>query len=149
MTTTLDFSNLLSNLRDLPPRHFEQLVADIWQEYQGWNTEVMNKGPDMGLDVIGEPPNGGSKTAVQCKRYSQGNKVTSKQIQQYATLRQQWDDVHGVTVVTTSSFTKNAKELAPRVNVKCINGPTLVEVIDEYDAYEIVEWYLNGKPEDW
>lgn len=146
MTMALDSSETIQKLRNLSPRHFEQFVADVWQECQGWNTEVMDEGPDKGLDVIGEPPNGGPKTAVQCKRYSSGNKVTSEAIQQYAALRQQWDDVQGVTVVTTSSFTRNAEDLADRLNVKLIDGNDLVKVIKRYDATEILDWYDKGKP---
>lgn len=140
-------SEILSTLRSLPPRHFEQFIADVWQERQGWNTEVMDAGPDRGLDVIGEPPNGSSKTAVQCKRYAEGNKVSSDQIQQYAALRQQWSDVNGVTVVTTSSLTRNAKELADRLEVKWINGDDLVQLTHRYDAEEILEWYAQSKPQ--
>lgn len=139
-------SEILSTLRSLPPRYFEQFIADVWQERQGWNTEVMDAGPDRGLDVIGEPPEGGNKTAVQCKRYAEGNKITSDQIQQYAALRQQWSDVDGVTVVTTSSLTQAAKELAERLDVKCIEGDDLVRLVRQYDAKEILEWYAEGKP---
>ena len=149
MTVGSDSSEILSVLRELPPHHFEQFVADVWQERQGWATEVMDAGPDRGLDVIGEPPSGGAKTAVQCKRYREGNKVTSDQIQQYASLRQQWDDVEGVTVVTTSSFTQDAGELATRLNVKCIGGDDLAQIVRRYDATEILDWYASGKPEVW
>jgi len=142
-------SDILATLRSLPPRHFEQFVADVWQECQGWTTEVMEAGPDQGLDVIGEPPSGGKKTAVQCKRYGEKNKVSSQQIQQYAALRQQWSDVEGVTVVTTSSFTRNAEQLANRLEVKCIDGQTLVQIVREYGAEEILEWYAEGKPTTW
>lgn len=146
MVVALASSKILSILRTLPPRHFEQFIADIWQERQGWNTEVMDAGPDQGLDVIGEPPGGGSKTAVQCKRYAEGNKVSSEKIQQYASLRQQWSDVDAVTIVTTSSFTRDAEELAGRLDVKCIDGDDLVRLVRRYDADEILEWYAEGKP---
>lgn len=146
MTVDSGSYDILGTLRGLSPRHFEQFIADVWQEQQGWATEVMDKGPDKGLDVIGQPPNGGSKTAVQCKRYSVGNKITSRDVQQYAALRQQWDDVEGVTIVTTSSFTKDAQDLAERMHVKCINGESLVRLIKKYDAIEILEWYDAGKP---
>lgn len=142
-------SEALREMRALSPRQFEQFVADVWQECQGWQTEVMPKGPDRGLDVIGQPPNGGKKTAVQCKRYAEGNKITSRHVQQYAALRQQWDDVGGVTVVTTSSFTTDAEELADRLNVKCLNGKNLVQLVEQYNATEILNWYAAGKPEDW
>lgn len=146
MTVGLDSSEIRKTLQDLSPRYFEQFVADVWQEKQGWATEVMDKGPDKGLDVIGQPPNGGPKTAVQCKRYSVGNKITSRDVQQYAALRQQWDDVKGVTIVTTSSFTSDAEDLADRIRVKCIDGETLTRLIEKYDAVEILDWYDAGKP---
>jgi len=146
MTVGLDSSEIRKTLQDLSPRYFEQFVADVWQEKQGWATEVMDKGPDKGLDVIGQPPNGGPKTAVQCKRYSVGNKITSRDVQQYAALRQQWDDVKGVTIVTTSSFTSDAEDLADRIRVKCIDGETLTRLIKKYDVVEILDWYDAGKP---
>lgn len=149
MTVDSTSSKILETLRNLPPRHFEEFIADVWKEKQGWATEVMDKGPDKGLDVIGRPPNGGPKTAVQCKRYAEGRKISIDQIQQYAALRQQWPDVQGVTVVTTSSFTSNALELADRLDVKCINGRDLVKLVNRYDAGEILQWYANGKPKDW
>jgi len=149
MTAGSASSDTLPTLRGLPPRQFEQFVADVWQECQGWSTEVMDKGPDKGLDVIGQPPNGGAKTAVQCKRYEAGNKVTSRDVQQYAALRQQWEDIIGVTVVTTSSFTSNAQELGDSLDVKCINGEMLVKIVRQYDAAEILEWYAAGKPRGW
>lgn len=145
----LDYSDALSELRSLPPRHFEQFVADVWQERQGWATEVMDEGPDKGLDVIGEPPNGGPKTAVQCKRYRDGLKITSEQVREYSALRLQWEDVQGVTIVTTSSFTRDALELAERLDVKCIDGEQLVQLIRRYGAMEILEWYSAGKPKEW
>lgn len=142
-------SDVLKTLRELSHYHFEQFVADVWQECQGWNTEVMDKGPDKGLDVIGQPPDGGPKTAVQCKRYAAGETLSSSDIQQYAALRQQWTDVEGVTVVTTCTFSGPAKDLADRLDVKCINGEDLARLVHRYNAGEILEWYAAGKPEDW
>jgi HJR/Mrr/RecB family endonuclease len=109
----------------------------------------METGPDQGLDVIGAPPSGGKKTAVQCKRYSERNKIVSSQIQQYAALRQQWNDVEGVTVVTTSSFTRNAEQLANQLDVKCIDGTNLSRIVQEYGAANILKWYAEGKPTTW
>lgn len=145
----LTSSRILSTLRFLSPRHFEQFVADVWQERQGWTTEVTDSGRDRGLDVIGEPPSGGQKTAVQCKRYAAENKISSNEVQQYAALRQQWSDIDGVTVVTTSSFTRDARELAERLDVKCTDGDDLIRLVRRYEAEEILDWYADGKPENW
>ena len=144
-----DYSEILTKLRGLSPRHFEQFVADVWQERQGWETEVSPPGPDLGLDVMGQPPGGGPKTALQCKRKQEGDKVSSRRVQQYSALRNQWTDVEGVTIVTTSDFTKNAQDMADRLEVKLIDGEKLVQLIHRYNAEEILDWYVQGKPEDW
>lgn len=144
-----DSSEILTKLRGLSPRHFEQFVADVWQERQGWETEVSPPGPDKGLDVMGQPPGGGPKTALQCKRLQEGGKLSISRVQQYSSLRSIWKDVEGVTIVTTGGFTKNAKDMADRLDVKLINGEKLVQLIHRYDAEEILDWYVQGKPEDW
>lgn len=140
---------ILETLRSLDPYHFEQLVADIWQERQGWTTKVIQQSRDKGADIVGQPPGGGPKTIVQAKRYAAENKVSSEEVQQYAALRQQHPDVHGVTIVTTSTFTDPALELAGHLDVKCLDGQDLAKLIQRYDAVEIVEWYAAGRPEDW
>lgn len=140
---------ILETLRSLEPYDFERLVADIWQECQGWTTEVLQQSRDDGVDIIGQPPRGGPKTAVQAKRNARGNKVGKADVQQYAALRQQYSDVQGVTIVTTSSFTEPALGLADRLGVKCIDGEKLVGIIRRDDALEIVEWYDAGCPREW
>jgi len=145
MKTVVDSSEILTTLRDLPPRYFEQFVADVWQERQGWDTEVSAAGSDKGIDVRGKPPGGGPTTAVQCKRYNKNSKITSSEVQKYASL-QLHDGIEGVTVVTTSKFTSNAEEVAEERGVRCIDGDDLVRIVEQYDAYEILDWYIAGKP---
>ncbi|PGF17246.1 hypothetical protein CP556_14825 [Natrinema sp. CBA1119] len=50
------------------------------------------------------------KALIQAKRYGEGNKVGSPAIQQYSSLKHQEDNVDKVVVVTTSSYSRNAKE---------------------------------------
>lgn len=138
----------LREIRRLSPRNFELLIADIWQECQGWETEVMDAGPDGGIDVLGRPPFGGPATAVQAKRNAADNLVSRPQIQQYGALPNEYDTITSVTVVTTSRFTDPAETAAERLNVKTIGGGELLQLIDEYGAGEIVEWYCEGKPEE-
>lgn len=140
---------ILKTMRGLDPVHFEQLLADIWQERQGWATKVTQASRDWGVDVVGQPPGGGPKTALQAKRYDGGNKVSSEEVQRCQALREQHPDVEGVTIVTTSSFTKPAQRIAERLDVKCIDGQQLVKIVRRSDATEIVEWYDAGKPRDW
>lgn len=143
-------SDLRDELLELSPRDFEQFIADVWQERQGWETKVMDKGPDGGIDVLGWPPSREQVTALQAKRYNPEAKcVGAPEVRQYASLRQEHSQVVAVTVTTTSAFTRNATDAADRLDVKLIDGKALVEIIDRYDAYKILDWYLAGKPEVW
>lgn len=140
-------NGVLGDLLTLEPYHFEEFIADVWQERQGWQTEVTTASNDRGVDVMGQPPGRPNrKTAVQCKRNAPNNPVGRPKIQQYNSLKQTYNDVVSVTVVTTSYFTDNALSEADRLGVKCIDGEQLVELIDRYDAYEILDWYTAGKP---
>lgn len=137
----------LRELRQLSPRDFELLIADIWQECQGWTTEVTEPGADGGVDVIGRPPGGyQTATAVQAKRYQADQKLGRPDVQKYGSLPQEYDAIGSVTIVTTSSFTSEAEQAAERLDVKLIDGGQLLELIDRYDADEIVAWYCEGKP---
>ena len=145
-TTTVDSSDTLSTLQSLPHRYFEQFVADVWQERQGWKTELTPPGSDRGIDILGEPPGEGPKTAVQAKRYAEGRKVTAPDIQQYYSIPRLREDVGSVTIVTTGGFTRDAKDMAYELGIKCIDGEDLVRVVEKYDAMDILDWYASGKP---
>lgn len=143
-------TGILETLRALDDYAFEHFVADVWQERQGWATEVAQQSRDRGIDVVGEPPGlGGAKTAVQAKRYAAGNKVGAPKVREYNSITDEVADIDSVTIVTTSSFTSDALKTAERFGIKCIDGQDLVRVIQRDDAMEIVEWYAAGRPEDW
>lgn len=136
----------LREIRQLTPRDFELLIADIWQECQGWRTELTDPGPDGGVDIIGRPPGGGSATAVQAKLYDAGNKLDVSDVREYGALPKERDAISSVTVVTTSAFTEGAWAAAERLDMKLIDGNMLLELIDKYGAHEIVAWYCEGQP---
>lgn len=136
----------LREIRQLSPRDFELLIADIWQECQGWETQVTDPGADGGIDVLGRPPGRQALTAVQAKLYQADQKLGRPDVQKYGSLPSEHDRIRNVTIVTTSAFTDGAKQAADRLKVKLIDGGTLLELIDEYDAHEIVAWYCEGKP---
>jgi restriction endonuclease Mrr len=142
-------TGILETMRELPPRHFEQFIADLWEHGESWTTGVMDKGRDGGIDVIGTPPGRRGKTVIQCKRYAADNKVTSADVQQYASLTQEHESVGEVTMVTTSSYTSAARRRADGLNVRLLDGEDLVKLVQQYDGIEILEWYVAGKPEVW
>lgn len=141
-------TDVLAQCHRLSPEDFEYFIADVWQERQGWDTEVTQQSGDMGVDIWGEPPGGGPLTVVQAKRYAPDNAVGSRELQQYTSLRQLDSRIEGVTVVTTSRFTNQALEVADRTDVKCINGRALAEIIERYQARDILDWYLDGGPQE-
>jgi restriction system protein len=139
-------SKLLAVLCSLSPRQFERFVAEIWEKHQGWNTEVSKEGADGGIDILGESPDGIKKTAVQCKKYRNKN-VSSSDVREYASISQRDEDIDGVTIITTSSFTQPARDEASKLGVRLFNGDKLLELIDEVDAYDALAWYAAGEPE--
>ena len=69
-----------------------------------------------------------------------------REVQQYASLTQMEDEIENVAIVTTSSFTSNAEEMAADLGINHINGTDLVNEIEHYGTQPIVEWYADGKP---
>ena len=95
-------------MRDLSPREFETLIAGLLDKF-GYTVELGPLGADGGVDVHATKPSptGLEYLVVQCKRYSEGNKVSAP------VVKQLWADVlhRGATrglVVTTSWFTREA-----------------------------------------
>lgn len=121
----------ISDIVGLDPFEFEELVSDIW-ESKGYVTTVRKKSGDRGVDV--EAEKGGYKEIIQAKCYSENNKIGSQLVREYATLYQQIPTANEVIIVTSSSFTKEAKRLADDLNVKIIDGNQLIKQIQEYSV---------------
>jgi restriction system protein len=126
---------LLARLQNMDPYAFEQFVADVWDRL-GWQTNVVGEPGDKGIDVIAIQ--GAEKQLIQAKRYGPDTTVGSPEVQQYASLRLQEENVDGVTIVTTGTFSNQARELAPDLDVLLINGDELLEMIEEIDSMDIL-----------
>ena len=137
----LSREELLSQLRQMDEYEFEELVADIWEQ-RGWETTVTTASNDRGIDVIAKRKNPfAQKYVIQAKRYKQGNTVGSPDIQQYSSLQQQESNVDSVIVVTTSSFTAEAKKIGNKLNVKLIDGFDLSDMILQGNTKSILSGY--------
>ncbi|WIV67370.1 restriction endonuclease [Natrialbaceae archaeon AArc-T1-2] len=127
----------------MDPYDFEHFVADLWHR-MGWQTEVSTAAMDKGVDITARKQHPYEQTTlIQAKRYGPNTTVGSPDIQQYASLGQQYNGVDKVVVVTTNEFTGQARDLAERLNVKLINGDDLVSLIVENDALDLVDDYLE------
>ena len=136
-------AELKTVLQQMDPYDFEHFVADLWHR-MGWQTEVSTAAMDKGVDVTARKQHPYEQTTlIQAKRYGPNTTVGSPDIQQYASLGQQYNGVDKVVVVTTNEFTGQARDLAERLNVKLINGDNLVSLVVEHDAIDLVDDYLE------
>lgn len=135
-------------LRQLDPYELEQFVADLWS-LQGWETEVSQQSGDRGIDVIATKNHPvEQKHVMQVKRYDEGNNVGSQAVQQYSSLRKQEPGTDTVVIITTSEFTRQARELASQLNVKLIDGRDLTDLINQLNAENLVSDYVGQSQED-
>lgn len=142
--TRIEFKHSLYNL---DPPEFESLVAEIWSR-RGWNATVTQLSGDSGIDIVATRDSPfPQKQLIQVKRYGPDSSVSSPEIQQYASLRQQEDNVDSVVVVTSSRFSKPATALAGKLNVKLVDSGELYDVIDEGDLFDVLDGYLGSQTE--
>lgn len=109
----------------MDPYDFEHLVADLW-EAKGYETTVSDESGDKGIDVIARRPHSDETVVIQAKRYAEDNTVGSPEVQQYAALKMQEPYPDTVAIVTTSSFTDQAVEIAADIGLELIDGTALV-----------------------
>ncbi len=134
---------LKSVLQRMDPYDFEHFIAALW-ERMGWETSVSSESADEGVDVTARKESPYPQTLlIQAKRYGPNTTVGSPDIQQYASLRHQYNGVDKVLVVTTNEFTGQAKDLADRLNVKLIDGDTLARLIVDREALDLVAEFLD------
>ncbi|GAB7090262.1 hypothetical protein JCM18237_05330 [Halorubrum luteum] len=142
-TTIDDPAQLKSVLQQMDAYDFEHFVADIWERL-GWKTEVSAEAADKGVDVIARKQRPYEQTTlIQAKRYGPNTTVGSPEVQQYASLKNQYSGVDKVVIVTTNEFTGQARELADRLNVKLVNGDDLIELLNDAEAADLVAKYLD------
>lgn len=127
-------SYLRQRLQQIDPYDFERFVGDVWK-HLGWNTRVVGKPGDRGIDIIAR--DGEQKQLIQAKRYGPNTTVGSPEVQQYASLRLQEDNVDVVTIVTTGEFSRQAEELAPDLDVILVDGEDLLGILEELEAFEV------------
>jgi Predicted endonuclease distantly related to archaeal Holliday junction resolvase and Mrr-like restriction enzymes len=102
---------------------------------------------DRGIDVIASRDGIISrKDAIQIKRY-QSDKISSPEVQRYASIPDQEDDVETIIIVTSSSFSQPAEEAADDLNVKTVDADGLYQIISENSLFSVVAPYLEAEPE--
>ncbi|THF73856.1 restriction endonuclease [Cohnella fermenti] len=106
---------------------FERLM-ELYFIYKGYSVTRIGGAGDHEVDLILKGKEG-YKIAVQCKRWKRdvGNDIVLR--------LKAGKQVHGcydAWIVTTSNFTRSAKEAAERLNIKLINGISLHDKLSNW-----------------
>ncbi|MBN1168409.1 restriction endonuclease [Candidatus Woesebacteria bacterium] len=104
---------------------FEDLLQDLFKKLGHLVVKTPVSG-DQGADLIIKK--GGEKIAVQAKRYSKP--VTNKAIQEAVAATKHYKCDRAM-VITTSKFTKSARQLASSNNVELWDGNKLNKVLKD------------------
>jgi len=136
-------AQLKAVLQQMDPYEFEHFVADLWERF-GWETSVSSASADKGVDVVCRKSMPYDQLVlIQAKRYGPNSTVGSPAVQQYASLRHQYDGVDKVLIVTTNGYSSQAESIADKLNVKLIDGDRLVRLILDHDALDLVASSLD------
>ncbi len=115
------------NIAKLSPIEYEYYCADVLSR-RGWKCEITKASGDQGVDVIARK--GKKYLVIQCKKYSSavGNGAVQEIIAAKAHLR-----ATHAAVVTNSTYTRSAKELANSTGVLLLHDSAL-DSIDKLTA---------------
>jgi hypothetical protein len=116
-----------SNWRDLEGIPFENFLKDVF-EMLGYIVETTPRTGDQGLDLI--LTGKGKKIGIQAKGYDENNIVGNEAIRE-AHFGKDFYHCQSCAVITTSDFTKKAREAAEADNVRCrlISGKDIPDLI--------------------
>lgn len=117
-------------LRHLHPRKFEELIADILNN-QGYDATLTPRTRDGGKDIIAVHKSiiGHQMLIVECKRYSEENKVGVEVVRGLYGV-QQAERYNQAIIATTSTFSKQAIDFVKPLNFQL--------ALKDYDS--IIEW---------
>lgn len=142
---------ILDHILECHPSFFEQLVLNLLLE-MGYGSDelsgrVLGKAHDGGIDgVIYEDKLGLSKIYIQAKRNDSSNTIGRPLLQAFVGAMQ---DVQKGVFITTSSFTKEARNYAEKQqqkSLKLIDGDLLAELMIKYGiGLEKVQTYTVYK----
>lgn len=107
------------------PYEFEKYIAELF-EHMGYETNVTSKSNDGGKDIIMIKDN--NKYVVEVKLYNINNKIGRDKIQKLHSAMID-SNANSAFFVTTSDFTKNAREYANKFDIKLINGDVLAKIV--------------------
>jgi restriction system protein len=134
-------SEILATIKKCSPAFFERLVVDVLVKmgYGGTRHDAgkaIGKSGDEGIDgIINEDRLGLDVIYIQAKKWDKDNQISRPDIQKFAGALQGQRAKKGI-FITTSSFTKEAREFASRIESKIIliDGVTFSQLMIDYNV---------------
>lgn len=121
-------SSLLTELENVKNGYeFEEFVAHLYQKL-GYECNVTSKSKDQGADILVTKKD--ESIVVQAKYYS--NPVGNKAVQEVVSSKAYYNAKKAI-VVTNSTFTNSAIQLAFKNRVELIDGSMIKEIINELE----------------
>jgi len=123
---------ILGELLALTPRQFEAAVGEILCENGYRDMRHVGGAGDLTADLRCRDSTGRS-VVVQCKRYSPGIRIGSRDIQEFIGMMTVHHRADRGIFITTTEFTQPAVELARRHEITLIDGQELTRLIERTD----------------
>jgi restriction system protein len=118
----------IDNLLKMDPYKFEEFIAHLLTKQGYTNVAVIGRSGDRGVDVVAKDTKG-LLTVVQCKRFINNvNATPIQRLHSFAVTR----GAQRKILVTTSDFTKQAKEEAKSTNTELVSGKILEGLMAKY-----------------
>jgi restriction system protein len=118
----------LGQLLALSPTGFELAVATLFRDRGFKALDRVGGAGDLTIDLRGRDEKG-LTTAIQCKRYKPSNKVGSPDLQRFIGMARTHHGFQRAIVVTTSSYTAQARQLAETHKIELIDGVGLSQMV--------------------
>jgi len=130
----LDRQTSIESIQSLPWKRFEELLGEAYRR-QGYSVvENSTLGSDGGIDLTIRM--GGSAFLVQCKQW-RTSKVGVKVIREMFGLMTA-HHAAGAIVVTSGTFTKEARDFASGKPIELVEGDQLVQIIHSVQTRPVV-----------
>ena len=144
---TVHMNLTLDNLNSMKELHFEKFLVEFFNTL-GYKTENLPISGDHNVNIIAKKD--GSRFGIQVKRNSIATKIGKDTIMKFK-RGEQFYNCNRQRVITTSLFTKRAKEYAEKYDIELWDRFTLESKLKEYNRLlekeALIKRYLEEKKE--
>jgi restriction endonuclease Mrr len=109
----------------LEPLKFEELTLKVFEAFD-FKGELTPTSGDEGIDILLTDPKG-TKVIVQCKRYSEDQNISPKEVREFLGSMVHANAAYGY-FITTTSFSEQAKEFIKDKNIYLIDRVRLKQL---------------------